>query len=241
MPTPPAPPCARWSDARAGRGLRAGAGVALALGAAMLAWATHARPGMDLQAVVPETYIRLEFAQSLVWIGAVAACALAAARAPTRRIALLAAWLGAVGLAAGLREVDLHVLLNPANIHLLGLAPEQAVRFRLDWWTDRTVSAPLKLAWAGVLLLLPAAILVPFALARHPWVRRLLDRDAFTWLIAAGLGTLACGYALDDLLRFVAWEHLSLAEEIAELIGPGLLLGAAGLLALGRDGSARRA
>lgn len=212
-------------------------GLAGLAGMGLLVWAALARPAMDLAFVVPERYRTIEAAQVVLWVLVGVVASVGCARQRVRRGALLGLWLAVLALFAGLRELDLHAVLNPPNIHLLGLEEDQAVRFRLDWWTDGDVSGRLRLAWAGVLLALAALPVVPFALARYPWGKRLLARRPFAWLIVGGLGTLGLAYVGDDLLRPVlqaAGASLDLGEESVELVGQGLILAGAGLLVFRR-------
>ena len=54
---------------------------------------------------------------------------------------LVAGWTAMLALLADLRELDLHVLLNPKHLGSYG------VRFRIDWWLNGHVSFWLKFGW----------------------------------------------------------------------------------------------
>ena len=209
----------------------------LALGAVGLAVLAVRRPGMELDEVVEETFSIIEWSQVGAWIATGLLASVAVARQRSGRRLLISAWVGVVSLFAGMRELDLHVVLNPANIHLLGLDESQAVRFRLDWWTDRSVSVALKAAWAAVLGGAALLVIAPFALARFPWIVRFFRRDPFSWLVACGFGMLAASYVLDDFVgRPLARVGISvgLVEETGELAGQCLLVLAVCLLAARR-------
>jgi len=187
---------------------------------------------LDLVAVVPETYVPLEWAEVGGWVLIGVLSLWSCVTHPRRRGVLLGAWLGVAAALAALREMDLHVLLNPGNIHYLGLNADQAVRFRLDWWTDGSVSAALKAGWAAALGTVGAAAILPFALAQYPWPRRLLNFDRWAVLTASGFGGLATAYVGDDLLANGSMPEL--AEELIEVVGIAMLIGSASLLAFRR-------
>ncbi len=212
--------------------LRLLASVVVVTAGGLAAYGAWRRPDLVLQKVVAEEYATLEWVQVWVWLGLAAVAAAACATQRLRRGVYLAWWLGVVAGLAALRELDLHVVLNPLNIHLLGLQPEQAVRFRLDWLLDGEVSAWLKAAWGLVFGGALAAVLLPFALAGYPWPRRLLNFGGFAWLVATGFGLMALAYVEDDLMRHVF--QAPILEEVQELVGQLMLLAAVVLLALGR-------
>lgn len=145
--------------------------------------------------------------------------------------------MGTLAILMGIRELDLHVLLNPGNIHHLGLGPEQAVRFRIDWWLDAGVSAGLKAVWAVLLLTPVLLLLVPFALARFPWSASLRGLHPFACLVVAGFALIAAGYGTDDILLRVWETHpgwMSSLEEVFEGLGQLLICAAIVLLAVDR-------
>lgn len=216
----------------AGPGLRLMAGASIGLGL----WAATAgaigRPGMQLDGVVAEKFGALEWSQVWLWIGIAWITLLAVVTQQRRRGVLLAAWFGVCASLAAFRELDLHVILNPGNIHLIGLEPEQAVRFRMDWWLSSETPVGLRLAWAGVFAVVGAAVFVPFGFARYPWLRRLRRGDRFAWSMVAGVALLGVGFVADDLLRRV--PGASLGEELVELAGQIPMAFAAAMLALRR-------
>lgn len=214
----------------ASRALRAVAlsAVTLAMGVAL--WGAWFRPGLELHEIVPEGYMIFEWGQMWLWIGIGITAGIACGVQKLRRGVLLGWWLGVAAGLAAMRELDLHVLLNPTNIHYFGLEPEQAVRFRLDWWTNGSVSPVLKACWAGIFLVVGSLLVLPFAMAGYPWPRRLLRFGGFAWLISSGIGLLGLSYIQDDLLRGIATN--ALVEEGLEAAGECLLLIGAVLLAL---------
>lgn len=213
----------------------ASVGILLAALAAAL-WAAYARPSLVLESVVSEKHVVYERLQIVGWVLVIVLATVAAAIGRRTQALLLAVWLGVGASLAVLRELDLHVVLNPDNIHLLGLTPEQAVRFRLDWWTDPRESVLLKLAWAVALLGLVSLVVVPLVAARYPWLKLIRRGRLFPILIAAGFAGLAGGFLLDDVGRPLtkAGVDLAVAEEVVELLGVVLLAAATGLLAAGR-------
>ncbi len=200
-------------------------------------WASIERPAMYLDNVMTEKWVVLEKIQLVLWLAMIAGTAVAAARAALNQGLLLALWLGVKGSLAVMRELDLHVALNPGNIHLLGLKPEQAVHFRSDWVVNPEVSLLLKLAWAAVFIAIGAALLTPFIAARYRWVRRIWRKELFPCFIAGGLMMLFLGYLSDDVVGRTLREsgiRLSGIEEGMELAGVALLLAAATVLAVFR-------
>lgn len=209
--------------------------IALGLGAIGLSTLAIRKPSLELDEVVAETFSVIEWSQVGVWIVTALLAAVAVARQRSGRLLLISAWFGVVSLFAGMRELDLHVVLNPANIHMLGLDESQAVRFRLDWWTDESVPIGLKAVWAVVLGTAALLVIAPIALARFPWIRRFFRRDPFAWLVATGFGLLAASYVIDDFLgRPLARVGIGvgLVEELGELAGQCFLVVAVGLLAM---------
>ncbi len=200
-------------------------------------WVSVERPLVQLENVFTEKWYFLEKAQLVAWLALIASTVAAAARVRARQGLLLALWLGVAGSLAVARELDLHAVLNPPNIHIIGLKPEQAVHFRIDWWDDPSVSLLLKLGWGGVFLAIGAALLAPFIAARYRWVRRIWRKEPFPCLIAGGLMMLFLGYISDDVIGRALREsgiRLSGVEEVFELMGVVLLATAAGVLAIYR-------
>jgi hypothetical protein len=129
--------------------------------------------------------------------------------------------LGVLALLAGLRELDAHIMLNPESLGSLG------VRYRLDWWTDPGVPWVLKAGWGAVFVGVVASVLVPAVRSGSRPVRQLRAGHPATWLLAAAVALLGCGWAIDDLMRGVlpaGWSKL--VEESVELCGAVAYLGA---------------
>lgn len=216
----------------------AGAGLA---GVAWVGWLTLIRPELELRSVVNENGW-LELAQPWLWAASGLVTALTCLAARARRDTLIAAWMTLLCLLGGLRELDLHTVLNPANIHLLGLSPEHAVRFRLDWWLSAEAPVGARVLWALAALVIAGAVIVPFACARIPWFWMLWKREVAVWLLFLGAGLVASGYVMDDFIGRApafAWVG-SAAEEGAEFAGQlALLAGAAMLMLRGPTARAR--
>jgi len=222
-----------WPLARPRPPLRVVASLtALALTAAALA-GILIRPTLDLPNAVAEDSVFVEPAQPFLWLLTAAAATLATLTQSTRRGVLLALWLAVVAAAAALRELDLHVLLNPDNARLINIHPDNAVRFRIDWWLEDGPAAA-RIIWAIIFTAAAALAVLPFALARYPWPKAILKRRPFAVLTATGLALMILAWLLDDILARIpgagtaAIRH---AEEITELIAPLLVLTAAAILA----------
>lgn len=237
MKSPTGQPRVHLSARPAGRLPRVLGAIGLAVLFLLTLWVSMERPAMHLENVITEKWVVPERIQLVLWLSVIACTTVAAARAALTQGLLLALWLGVTGSLAVMRELDLHAVLNPPNVHLLGLKPEQAVRFRSDWILDPEVSLLLKLAWGGVFVALGAAVLAPFIAARYRWVRKIWRKQLFPCLIAGGVFMLFLGYAADDLLdglREGTDISLSRQEEWIEVIGVAAFLAAAAVLAVFR-------
>ncbi|MEL7472901.1 MAG: hypothetical protein AAGK04_06230, partial [Planctomycetota bacterium] len=100
-------------------------GAVALVGIALLAWMALERPDMDLDGLVAE-HGWLEWSQPWLWVVTGAVCALTCLTRRPRRDLLVAGWMTLLSLLAGLREMDLHAVLNPENIAMLGIASEHA-------------------------------------------------------------------------------------------------------------------
>jgi hypothetical protein len=191
-------------------------------------------PSLELQQVVPET-AWADLMAPWVLVVAMALFGMSCLRFARRREVLLALWLGVMAGLAALRELDLHVLVNPGNIHLLGLKPEHGVRFRLDWWTSGRTSGMARAAWAAVGLVLAGLVILPVAVARVPWLTRLRQRDTVVVLLAVAAAAMAAGYIIDDLIARALSSPAAAAmvEEGLEFTGEVLLAIASGVMAIG--------
>ncbi|GAB4519222.1 MAG: hypothetical protein Tsb0013_23190 [Phycisphaerales bacterium] len=219
------------------RSLRWWALAILTCGPALLGLAWIASPGLDLHNVTDEAHPVQEGAQIACWLLVGVIAALGAQRQRRFRGLLLLVWIGATALVLGLRELDLQVVVNTDNIHLLGLEPHHAMHWKTEWLLDPSVPIGVKLAWCAVITLALAAVILPFALARYPWPTALLRLDAFAWTLTAGFMMLALGFFVDGYLeqQFVdaGWNH-TLIEERIESLGVLLILVWTTLLAFGR-------
>lgn len=167
----------------------------------------------------------------LWWLNAVLAT-VGCWRGGARRDVWFYFWIAFLSMIAGLRELDLHVLLNPDNIHYLGFNREQAVHFRIDWWLSSETGILTRLAWGSIFLILATGFFVPLVLARVRWKRLVLALDAFAWTFGAACGFLGLGYVMDDIIlrtmpEAPAWGQR--AEEISETVGVALMVCATAL------------
>ena len=158
----------------------------------------------------------LERLSWVFWLLSVIVALATLRRWPTRPDRLLAGWTALVALLAFLRELDLHVFLNPKHLG------SYAVRYRIDWWLNGDVSFWLKIGWLCVFLTLLAALLYP------PWALRLRvfrmarrgDAVVGLFFLAAGLSVL--GVITDDLLRgskLIPFAVRQTVEEGSEMFG----------------------
>ncbi|MEM1422467.1 MAG: hypothetical protein AAGH64_00540 [Planctomycetota bacterium] len=195
-------------------------------------------PQLGLENVVHEEHPILETGEVVLWLTAVLCCAVGSLRQRVMRSMLLLQWMGVVAMLLGMRELDLQVVLNTDNIHLLGIAPEHAMHWKTRWLLDPEVPAVVKLAWTGVIGGVLAAVLVPFGLARYPWPTRLLiKRELFPWTLAAGVGTLAIGVLIDGMMEGRMLRrglNHTLIEESVEMVGTLLVVVWTAWLAFGR-------
>jgi hypothetical protein len=137
---------------------------------------------------------------------------------------LAAGWTGLLALLAFLRELDLHVALNPEVLGPYG------VRYRIDWWLDGRVSFWLKLGWAVAFLALLFALLYP------PWALRqriftlARQADPMVGLFFLAIAMSMIGFVFDDLLRktkFFSVELRQTAEETSEMLGAAAFMASA--------------
>ena len=242
---PQLPEHARYLSQPAGIRLRALTAVCAAFGVVAVAVMALMRSSVQLEHVVEEEGV-LELLHPWGWllVGVVAAlgCAGVGAKGGTRRDVWFCFWMAMLSTIAGFRELDMHVVLNPENIHYLGLEPEDAVHFRVDWWTSSETGLPIRIAWGLVALIAATAFFVPLVLARVRWKRLVLGLDGFAWTFGIGCGFLALGYVVDDIIlrAFVetpVWGHD--LEEGAETTGIAVLIVAMALLL--REGHHARA
>lgn len=129
---------------------------------------------------------------------------------------LMAIWTGWLALLAALRELDLHIWLNPKHLG------EYGVRYRIDWWLSTEVSVWLRLGWL-------LFFVVVIGLAVYPplrmWKRLLglwLRGDSLMGFLWVAVLFLLGGFVIDDILRPVQFVELGtkqLCEETSETIG----------------------
>jgi hypothetical protein len=198
--------------------------ILLAVIAAIVRWR------VELLHVVAEEGV-LELVHPWNWLACAALAAIACSRplpGPlARRDVCFFFWIGVLAVLGAMRELDYHVLLNPDNIHHLGLNADHAVRFRIDWWADAATPVLPRLAWGLVFMIGIECLTIPLVCARVRWKRLVLGLDGFAWLFGAGCGCVAMGWAFDDvILRLYAappaWGKY--AEEGVETLGQVLIL-----------------
>jgi hypothetical protein len=147
-------------------------------------------------------------------------CVGCALRVERREGRLAAAWLAWMALLACLRELDAHVVLNPAYLG------EWGVRYRMDWWLRDSTPLGLKLSWLAVFVGVAAFTFYPIWRLRREFLAVLRTRPVSTVCIPTGILLLGLGVFIDDPLRnvtVVSKQTKSLLEESAEFCGAALL------------------
>lgn len=210
----------------AGSRLRFGAAIALALLLAGGVLAAIIRSRVELQRVVAEEGV-LELLNPWIWLACALVATIGCSRRVARRDVCFFVWIGVLTVLGAIRELDYHVLLNPDNIHHLGLNADHAVRFRIDWWADAETPVLPRVAWGSLFVAGLGCLTIPLVCARVRWKRLVLGLDAFAWSLGAGLACVAMGWAFDDIILRLyttapAWgKH---AEEGVETLGQVLVL-----------------
>jgi hypothetical protein len=129
---------------------------------------------------------------------------------------LMAVWTGWLALLAALRELDLHIWLNPKHLG------EYGVHYRIDWWLSTQTSVWLRVGWL-------LFFVVVIGLAAYPPLRLLkrllgllLRGDFLIGFLMVAVVFLFIGFVIDDILRPVHFVELGtkqLCEETSETIG----------------------
>jgi hypothetical protein len=163
----------------------------------------------------------LENISLVFWVTSSLVSFAAAFKRGTRDSRIVAVWIGWIAALAAMRELDLHIWLNPKHLGSLG------VRYRIDWWLDGDVNFWLKLGWATLFIV--ALFLTFYApMKLHRVLAGLLRKgDAFAGLLAVSIMFLVFGFIIDDILRTVQVVSLGtkqLMEETTETIGAALFL-----------------
>lgn len=213
----------------------AGAGVLAVVVFAIL------RPRMELEHVFAEEGA-MELFHPWAWALCGTISAIGCLRGEARRDVWFFFWTAFLALIAGMRELDLHVVVNPDNIHYLSLSRDHAVHFRIDWWLSAETGVLTRLVWGTAFLVLATGFFLPLVLARVRWKRLVLGLDSFALTFGAACGFLGLGYVMDDIILRLfqtppAWGQR--AEELSETVGV-LLLACALALAV-REGHHARA
>lgn len=231
----------RYLSLPAGKRLRTFTAIPAGAGVIAVAIMALLRSGMELDHVVAEEGV-LELFHPWGWAICGTISAIGCWRGGVRRDVWFFFWTAFLSMIAGMRELDLHVVVNPDNIHLLGLSRDHAVRFRSRWWLSAETGVVTRLVWGLVFLVLATGFFLPLVLARARWKRLVLGMDDFAWMFGAACGFLGLGYVMDDIILRLfenppSWGKL--AEETSETIGI-VLMGWALALAV-REGHHARA
>lgn len=210
----------------AGRRFRWAMCAAMALLVILGVVAALIRSRVELRHVVAEDGVQ-ELFQPWNWLACAVAAAIGCARRSVRRDVCFFLWIGVLAVLGAMRELDYHVLLNPDNIHHLGMSGDHAVRFRIDWWMDASTPVLQRVAWAAIFSGVLGCLTVPLVCARVRWKRLVLGHDAFAWTFGAGCGFVGLGWVFDDIILRLytsapAWGKM--AEESVETVGQLLIL-----------------
>jgi hypothetical protein len=168
----------------------------------------------------------LETLSLVCWVLAFAISLWSALKAARFDDRLAGGALGGLALLAALRELDAHILLNPATIG------EYGVRYKISWWLDTGVPLWLKLGWATLFLGVLFLLVFPGLRLRQSAMRLLRNADPPLVLLLACFVFLAIGFGIDDLLRGsrrISFNTRQVIEETSELIGALLFLLSASL------------
>lgn len=216
----------KYLSRSAGPRLRWAASAAVALLTLLAVIAAMIRSRVELQHVVAEEGV-LELVHPWNWLACALVATIGCSRRVARRDVCFFFWIGVLTVLGAMRELDYHVLLNPDNIHHLGLNADHAVRFRIDWWADSATPVAPRLAWGAVFVGGLGCLTIPFACARVRWKRLVLGLDAFAWSLGVGFGCVAMGWAFDDIILRLydappPWGKY--AEEGVETLGQILVL-----------------
>lgn len=160
----------------------------------------------------------IEWVQVGFWVVCILSATVLVAIHRHRQYRLHTLWLGIIAVVAAARELDLHEALNPETLGDLG------VRYRIDWVLDGSVPIWLKAMWAGIFLVIGAALIVPLIFANG--LPDFASTRGRLFLIAVAF--LGLGFVFDDLLRHVITNDAikMINEEAAELIGVAFFLAA---------------
>lgn len=158
----------------------------------------------------------LEDVSVCLWAASMITAFWASVRGLDSQARLLAFWSGWVALLAGLRELDMHILLNPVHLGTWG------VRYRIDWWLNGEISPVLKLVWLTILFAAVAPFVYPLWKMRRHLIPRVLSGEPAVGLLGLSSVFLFMGVVMDDFLRPVHFQNPDLKqiiEETSELIG----------------------
>lgn len=186
------------------------AGLILTLGITMAALAVRK---------LDELYLEngpLENMAMALWLLSAFAAAAAYRRWTGHIDRIMAFWIALIACLAALREADAQILLNPAVIGRFG------IHYRIDWLLDPNTSILLKLAYAGLAILIAFAVLSPLYWLRSRFWRLTLSGDAGIGMLIVAVAGIAIGYSMDDLLRgtpMMTKAVRQLVEESGEFLG----------------------
>ncbi len=158
----------------------------------------------------------LENMAMALWLLSAFAAAAAYRRWTGRLDRIMAFWVALIACLAALREADAQILLNPAVIGRYG------IHYRIDWLLDPETSILLKLAYAGLAILVVVAVFGPLYMLRSRFWSLTRSGDASVGMLIMAVAGVVIGYTMDDLLRdspLMTKAVRQLIEESGEFLG----------------------
>lgn len=130
-----------------------------------------------------------------VWLLSALAAAIAYRRWTGRVDRIMAFWVTLVSCLACLRAADAHVLMAPENIKQMGIA------YGIHWLIDPQAGSVIKLAYAGLFIIVVVAVFSPLLFMRSRFWRLTRAGDAGIGMILVAIAGLTLGYLLAGATR----------------------------------------
>lgn len=194
-------------------------------------------PALGLEHIMVEHHPVLEAIQTYIWLGVCLVAPVGCLLQRRWRGVFLLAWIASTAMLMGLRELDLQVVVNPDNIHVIGVPAEYAMHWRTRWLINPEVPLAVKSVWILIWTLVVGMVLVPFGLSRYPWTIAARRPDKAAWTLAGGFGLLGLAYLIDGGKPgqpFLFGLDFPTVEELFETAGVLLFLVWTSILAFGR-------
>ena len=194
-------------------------------------------PQLGLEHIMEKHHPIPEAVQTYIWLGVSLVAPMGCLFQQRWRGLFLLAWIASTAMLMGLRELDLQVVVNPENIHVIGVPAEYAMHWRTRWLINPDVPLLVKLVWILLWTFVVGIVLVPFCMSSYPWTiaARTLDKPA--WTLAGGFGLLGLAYLIDGGKPgqpFLFGLDFPTVEELFETAGVALFLVWTSIIAFGR-------